>query len=243
MSARTVSLLVILFIFLFLFNGFFDFAGYQLDRVYLTISTFLFSVFNGFFISRQSSRYSEIRNRLSRFDASMSIIFRESSHLNEEEHATITKVIRDYYSTLLKHKDWAYYYFTHKSNLVIDLHNYIHLYSKNGMDNLRGEAIKNMLRTLDDVQITRKMLVSLKEETIPRLQQFFIYTLATMLFLAILTLPSKGLVLASIIKSVYIITVFTVVVLLKKFDDLTLFEGSIGEHSAKDVLSILDGKK
>jgi hypothetical protein len=34
-----------------------------------------------------------------------------------------------------------------------------------------------------------------------------------------------------------------VVILLKKFDDLSLFEGTIGEHSAKDVIRIIDGEK
>jgi hypothetical protein len=100
-----------------------------------------------------------------------------------------------------------------------------------------------MMGVLDDAQIVRKVLVSLKEETIPKLQQIFIYVLAVILFLAVLTLPSRDLVLASLLKSVYMITILMVVILLKKFDDLTLFEGTIGEHSAKDVLSIIDGEK
>ena len=74
-------------------------------------------------------------------------------------------------------------------------------------------------------------------------KQIFIYVLAVILFLAILTLPSKDLFLASLLKSVYMMTVVIVVVLLKKFDNLTLFEGTIGEHSAKDVLSIIEGEK
>lgn len=243
MNFRIILSLFLVSAFFFLFNGYVDFAGYQIDRVYLTVSTFLFSVFNGFFISRQSNRYTEIRNGLSRFDANMSIIFRESTHLSKDEHETITRMIREYYSTALKHKDWSYYYFTHKSTLITQLHEYVQVCANNGLDGLRGEVLKNILRTLDDVQVTRKLLVSLKEETIPKLQQFFIYVLALILFLAILTLPSKGLVLASLIKSVYIISVITVVVLLKKFDNLTLFEGTIGDHSAKDVLSIIDGKR
>jgi hypothetical protein len=100
-----------------------------------------------------------------------------------------------------------------------------------------------MMGVLDDAQIVRKVLVSLKEETIPRLQQIFIYVLAVILFLAVLTLPSRDLVLASLLKSVYMMTIVMVVILLKKFDDLTLFEGTIGEHSAKDVLEIIGGEK
>jgi hypothetical protein len=235
--------MVSLGVFFFFLNGFFDLAGYQLDRVYITVSTFLFTVFNGFFISRQSTRYSEIRNNLSRFDADMSILFRESTHLSHKEQEQVNTLLRDYYTSVLKEKDWAYYYFTHKSNLISSLHLTLGVYAKAGMDGIRGETIKNMLRTLDDVQLVRKTLISLKEETVPRFQQFFIYMLASLVFLAIMTLPSRDMVLASCMKSSYMVTIISVVILLKKFDNLTLFEGSLGEHSAKDVLAILDGNK
>jgi len=239
---RLVIVLSGVTIVLFFFNGFFDLASYQLDKVYLTVSTFLFSIFNGFFISRQSSRYSEIRSNLSRFDADMSIIYRESSHLTKEEHQHVGSVIRDYYQAILKSKNWAYY-FTHKSNLLSGLHASLGVYGEIGMDKMRGESVRKMMGALDDMQIIRKVLVSLKEETIPRFQQFFIYVLAVILFLAVMTLPSQGMVLAALLKSVYMVTIITVVILLKKFDDLTLFEGTIGEHSAKDVVAIIDGEK
>lgn len=241
-TSTLITLLSLLFVVFFFINASTDFASNQLDKVYLTVSTFLFSVFNGFFISRQSSRYSEIRNSLSRFDADMSVIYRESSHLSQEEHSHIGSTLKDYYTTILQKKDWAYY-FTHKSTLISGLHSYIGVCGEAGMDKVRGESIRIIMKTLDDIQIIRKTLVSLKEETIPRLQKLFIYLLAVILFIAILSLPSKGMMLASIMKSVYMITVITVVILLKKFDNLTLFEGTIGEHSAKDVLGIIEGGK
>ena len=239
---KLIVILSGIFIVCFFFNGFFDLSSYQLDKVYLTVSTFLFSIFNGFFISRQSSRYSEIRSNLSRFDADMSIVFRESSHLTKEEHTYFGEIIRGYYLSIIKSKDWAYY-FTHKSTLLTSLHVYLEKCGEVSMDKVRGESIRKILGVLDDIQIIRKVLVSLKEETIPGFQQFFIYLLAVILFLAVMTLPSQGLVLAALLKSVYMITIITVVILLKKFDNLTLFEGTIGEHSARDVLSIIDGEK
>lgn len=242
MNNRYITFFVSTFFIFFFVNGYFDLSGYKLDGVYLTVSTFLFSVFNGFFISRQSSRYSEIRTNLSRFDANMSIIFRESAHLEKEEHEYIKEIITNYYKSMLSKKDWAYY-FTHKSTLVASLHEYMGVCGEKNMDKVRGESIRVIMKTLDDIQVIRKALVSLKEETIPQLQQAFIYVLAVILFLAVLTLPSKGMVLASVIKSVYMVTVVLVVVLLKKFDDLTIFEGTIGEHSANDMLSIVEGRK
>lgn len=242
MSKRLIVTLGALFVVFFFYNGFFDFSKYGLDKVYLTVSTFLFSVFNGFFIARQSTRYSEIRNNLSRFDADMTIAYRESSHLEKEEHTHVGNIIREHYEMLLRKKDWTYY-FTHKSSLISSLHAYIQVCGDINMDKVRGESMRKMMGTLDDAQVVRKVLVSLKEETIPRLQQIFMYVLAVILFLAVLTLPSKDLVLASLLKSVYMMTVVMVVILLKKFDDLTLFEGTIGEHSAKDVIQIIDGEK
>lgn len=242
MTKKLAVILSVLFLVFFFINGFFDMSNSQLGGIYLTVSTFLFSVFNGFFISRQSNRYSEIRSNLSHFDADMTIIYRESSHLEKHEHEHIGGIIKEYYQTLLTKKDWTYY-FTHKSDLISSLHAYIQICGDVNMDKVRGESMRKMMGVLDDVQIIRKILVSLKEETIPRLQQVFIYVLAVILFLAILTLPSKDLVLASLLKSVYMMTVVIVVILLKKFDDLTLFEGTIGEHSAKDVLSIIEGEK
>jgi hypothetical protein len=172
----------------------------------------------------------------------MTIVFREASHLEKDEHAHIGNIIREHYEILLKKKDWSYY-FTHKSNLISSLHAYIQVCGDVNMDKVRGESMRKTMTTLDDAQIVRKLLVSLKEETIPKLQQIFIYVLAVVLFLAVLTLPSKDLVLASLLKSVYMMTIVMVVILLKKFDDLSLFEGTIGEHSAKDVIRIIDGEK
>jgi hypothetical protein len=120
MSKKLIGILSGLFIFFFFFNGYLDFSTYGLDNVYLTVSTFLFSVFNGFFVSRQSTRYSDIRNNLSRFDADMTIVYRESSHLKKEEQKHIGNTIREHYEILLKKKDWSYY-FTHKSNLILFL--------------------------------------------------------------------------------------------------------------------------
>jgi hypothetical protein len=100
-----------------------------------------------------------------------------------------------------------------------------------------------MLHTLDDVQGVRKQLISLKEETIPHFQQYFMYMLGFVLLAAIATLPSAGNVIASLLKSVFMITILCVMILLRKFNDLSLFEKKIGEHSAQDVLDIMKGNK
>lgn len=86
-------------------------------------------------------------------------------------------------------------------------------------------------------------MVALREERIPAFQWMLIYLLTAILMLTVSTIPSALLLLGSIIKAAFIISVLIVAVLLKKLDELRLFEGTIGEHSAQDVVEIIDGKK
>ncbi len=72
-------------------------------EILLTISTFLFSIFTGFFIARQGNRYSAIRNRITEFDGNMSSIYRQFSHLTNELQKEVKKIIQDHYLKILKH--------------------------------------------------------------------------------------------------------------------------------------------
>lgn len=76
-----------------------DITGYDIDKIYISVTTFLFSIFNGFFISRQASRYNEIRNTFSKIDAKLSSIYRNSTHLSKEMVKRVSKTILDYYET------------------------------------------------------------------------------------------------------------------------------------------------
>ena len=86
-------------------------------------------------------------------------------------------------------------------------------------------------------------MVALREERIPGLQWVLIYVLSIILILTVSTISSAFLLLGSAIKAAFIVSVLMVAVLLKKLDGLKLFEGVIGEHSARDVVAIIEGKK
>jgi hypothetical protein len=67
--------------FIVLFAGL-SYAYYRFDfileshNLFLSLSTFLFAIFSGFFIARQGRRYSQLRDEISRFDGSASAIYR-----------------------------------------------------------------------------------------------------------------------------------------------------------------------
>src|SRR3989338_7338811 len=74
----------------------------SIDKLFLTISTFLFSIFSGFFISRQAARYSDIRKSLAAIDGNMSAMYRASGHLGADFQSKVGGVIKEYYELILK---------------------------------------------------------------------------------------------------------------------------------------------
>jgi len=88
------------------------------DRVFLSISTFLYSIFTGFFISRQASRFNRVRETVTRFDGLMSNIYRTSGHISASLQTEIGIVIKAHYEKIFSSKQWNYH-FTKKINHAV----------------------------------------------------------------------------------------------------------------------------
>lgn len=214
----------------------------NVDKIFLTLSTFLFALFTGFFISRQAGRYGEIRRLTADFDGNMSGIYRLYQHLGQDAQQASGDIIKDYYKKITKN-GWDYA-FTHKTNTLTDLHNLIeNTINKQGSDGLKGTVASRVVVGLQEMQKTRKNMVALREERIPKFQWMLIYLLSIILILTVSVIPSTLLLLGSVIKAAFILSILMVDVLLDKLDKLKLFEGAIGEHSAQDVVAIIEGKK
>ena len=213
---------------------------FSVNMVYLSLGTFLFSIFNGFFISRQANRYNEIRNYISKIDANLTILYRESTHIGGAFTKKIGKIILEYYET--RKKGWNDY-IKHKSTTITDIHKTIDSEYKKNNENIHGEAMRKMLVVVDDLQVQRKALVTLSEERVTRYQYTIVLLLASVLIASFSSINTQGVIADSFIKSVLITTVGVVIWTLHQFDELRIFEGMIGEHSAKDVVEIIKGKK
>lgn len=114
-------LAIILFIVLSTVYYFISFGANNSSQIFLTISTFLFAIFAGFFISRQGSRYSAIRDQIAKFDGEMSSIFRQFGHLSIKAQDKAKEIIKKHYQKILTNKAWDYH-FLHKSNTITSLH-------------------------------------------------------------------------------------------------------------------------
>ncbi|MDQ5962826.1 MAG: hypothetical protein QG653_633 [Patescibacteria group bacterium] len=222
------------------YSSFFFSPMFEVDRTYLSSATFLFSVFNGFFIARQANRYNDVRNLVSKIDANLSIIYRESTHIGGAFTKKIGSIILGYYE--MRKKGWNDY-IMHKSTTIADFHKAIDAQYKKANDGIKGEAMRKMMLVIDDMQIQRKALITLNEEKVTRYQYTIVFLLAVVLVAMFLSLDTSGHLVESFMKGVLISVVGVVVWMLHKFDELHVFEGVVGEHSARDVIDIIAGNK
>jgi hypothetical protein len=212
-------------------------------QTFLTISTFLFAIFTGFFISRQGKRYTSIRDQIAIFDGELTSCYRQFGHLGKAAQKASAKIIKQHYEKIVKNNAWDYH-FNNKSNTITSLHQLAEKHSGNKpLPSLKHLALQRVLTALETLQRSRKSMVSLYTERIPRFQWILVDLLAVILFITVSTIPSEGYFLGAILKGAFCSSVIFIIILLREFDRLNFFEKTIGEHSAKDILEILSGKK
>lgn len=207
----------------------------------LTISSFLFAVFTGFFMSRQGDRYSSIREAIANFDGSLTALYRDFGHISKELQSRAADVIRRHYATIVKERAWDWH-FTHKSDTIVSLHGVLE--EADALDTsstVKSQAVEGVRTALDQLQTVRKNMIGLHVERIPAFQWALILILGAVLLVSIAGVPSS--IFGSVLKGAFGTSVILIVVLLRDFDGLRFFEGAIGTSSAEDILGILDGRR
>lgn len=208
----------------------------------LSIATFLFAIFAGFFISRQGSRYTQIREFLGKFDGSVSSLYRMSSHFGVKFQTRLAEIIRFEYTHFLDTGDWDIY-LSKRSTFLTDIHEAIDGLKRTKSTPVADAALMRMFAALQDLQVVRKEMIALQHERIPLTQWIMIYTLACILVVIIALIQIEPAVLASVLKGVFTTIVFITVIMLHQFDELTFFDATIGEATNRDVLEIVEGKR
>jgi len=211
--------------------------------MFLTVSTFIFAIIIGFFISRQNTRHNDIRSIISEFDGNLSALYRGFESLGGVAKKQAGLIIKKHYQKILTTKQWNWH-FLHKSKTIIDLNNLlIKIGGKKRYPTVQTEIINNMIHSLDSLQVTRKRMVSLNVERMPKSEWMLTVLLAGVLLFSLWLIPTHQEIITSVIKGVFGALVVQMVILLYGLDNLALFEGVLGESSAQDILGIIAGKK
>lgn len=213
------------------------------EKVFLTASTFFFAVLAGFFISRQGQRYSSIRDKLTAFDGNMSFIYRSLCHFGPSAQKKGSIIMKHHYLPILEKRLWDYS-FTHKTTTITDLHALFEDITKdNNFTPIQNAVLIQSMVALRESQLARKNLVALEEERVPMPQWFLILFLGIILLVVLWAVPSYNDLIVALLKGAFGGITVVVLIILWELDHLDFFEGTIGEHSARDVLNIIEGER
>ena len=231
----------LIFIFLSTIFYFVTFGLVEKNSLFLTITTFLFSIFAGFFISRQGTRYAAMRRDIADFDGEISNIHRDFEHFGKPVFTKAKKIIRRDYEKILDENEVWDFTFNKDATIIADFHNLLKAVPKKGTD-VQTQAISKILGSLRKLQIIRKRIIIMYKERIPTFQWILLIILACILLVSVAAIPSYHNIIASLLKGIFVCAITFVFILLEELNKLNLFERIVGEDSAKDVLAIINKK-
>jgi len=213
------------------------------DRVFLSISTFLYSIFTGFFISRQASRFNKVRETVTKFDGLMSNMYRTSGHISATLQKDMGEVIKAHYEKIFQTKQWNYH-FEHKSTTLSSIHRLLDKHIKEDkVTKLSNQSIGAIVKSLGVAQDVRKSMLALNRERVPVEQWVLILFFVMMLIATVSAMESVGVLLPAILKAAFVISVLSVMFILYRLNNLAFTEDLMGAESAQDVLDIIAGDK
>lgn len=218
-------------------------SSVELASIFLTVSTFIFAILAGFFINRQANRYTSIRNTIANFDGNISALYRSFATLAKAAQKQAGKIIKGHYQKILDEGKWDYH-FTHKSTTITDLNNLLaKTVGNKKYSSLKNETINNMLASLDSLQLARKSMVALQVERMPLGEWILILILMVLQLYSLLLIPTESEIFSTILKAFFGTLIIQIVILLHELDSLKLFEKTLGESSARDIINIIEGKR
>lgn len=217
--------------------------GAEVDKVFLSISTFLFSIFTGFFISRQASRFNRVRETVTKFDGLLSGIYRSGKHINKEFEAGAGEIIIAHYDKVFQTGKWNIH-FLEKSSTLKSLHELLERsVEEDKVTKLSNQSLGAVVKALASCQDVRKQMVALYKERVPFDQWVLIFFFSGILIGTVSTMNSVGLLFPSILKAAFVVSILSVLFILYRLNNLVYTERIMGEESAKDVVGIIHGTK
>lgn len=206
----------------------------------IVATTFFFTLFIGFFISRQNDRYSDITDIIAERDGIYSFLYRVYG-LVPRVQDNMREIIRNHYQRILDSDDWAYNEF-HPSDTITRMTKEMGGLTDEETQSIDGHSYYDGIwDAIKELQQNRKKIISQYHERLAPFQWAIIYVLGVLLAVSFDFVPASNL-LIQILKILFGTAVFISIVLLKELDDLTLFGEHAGRESADDIFRIIGEK-
>ena len=204
-------------------------------------TTFFFTLFIGYFITRQNDRYSQISDQLTTNDGYFSYLYRVTGMVPRVQ-GEIHEIVKSHYEKIIQSGNLAYHV-QHPSNSITRLMASLASVTSDELDAVAAAdgAWQFLFEVISDLQLTRKKILNLYSEKLVSFQWAIIYVLALLLIVSFNFVPSSSS-LVDALKICFGTAVFLSIILLRQLDNLTLFGDTAGMTSAEDVMGIVNEK-
>ncbi|MFZ1971151.1 MAG: hypothetical protein WAU65_03165 [Candidatus Nanoarchaeia archaeon] len=202
----------------------------------IVATTFFFTLFSGFFITRQNDRYTSISDEIANTDGLLILLYRVAYTAAPKCGDKIREILREHYQKILDSGNWAYHLMNPSTTIMKIFDVYANATGKDAerlekFDDAYGSAFS-------DLQVSRKRMVLLAEERLLPLQWALVLILGALMVIAFNFIPNYSIGI-DILKIFFGVAVFFVILLLKQLDDLSIFGKDFNKRTAKDNLRII----
>lgn len=233
-------LVISIFIFLAGYSAYVFFINLNIDNYsdIVVAATFFFTLFSGFFITRQNDRYTAIANEISNTDGLFSLLYRVAGAVPSAQDK-VREALRDHYQKILDSNNWAYH-ILNPSTTITRIFNAYNSATGDDADNLGkfgnafGDAFVN-------IQVSRKRMITLYDEKLLPLHWAIIFILGALMVISLNFIPNHTFVI-NVLKIIFGVAVLLVVLLLKQLNELSIFGRDFNKQTADDILRIIDEK-
>lgn len=203
--------------------------------------TFFFTLFSGFFITRQNDRYTSIAEEISNTDGDFSLLYRIAGVVPWAQDQ-IREALKWHYNKILETNNWAYHILNPSTTITKVFNAYRDVNDKNDDDADKLSHFSDASGgAFDDVQQSRKKMIMLYQQKLLPLQWAIVYLLALLMVVSFNFIPNHTLIV-DLMKIFFGVAVLFVILLLKQLDDLTIFGKDFNKRTANDMLRIIDEK-
>lgn len=233
-------LAVYILVFLIGYSAYVFLVDFNIDKYsdIIVATTFFFTLFSGFFITRQNDRYTAIADEIANTDGLFSLLYRVAGAVPSVQDK-VRGALKDHYQKILDSNNWAY----HILNPSMTITSIFNAYNEVEDDNAEklgqfGDAFGGAFLSL---QVSRKRMVMLYDQRLLVLHWGIIFILGALMVVSFNFIPEHTLFL-NILKIVFGVAALLVVLLLKQLDDLSIFGKNFSKRTANDILRIIEEK-
>ena len=232
--------LISLIVFLVVYSSYVFLFNINVDNYsdIIVAVTFFFTLFAGYFITRQNDRYTSIADEISNTDGTFSLLYRVSGAVPTIQDK-VREALRRHYQKMIDSGNWAYH-IVNPSTTITDVFN-----AYNGATGADAEKLGQFGDAFGggflQIQVSRKKMIMLYHEKLLSLQWTLIYILAGLMVISFNFIPNHTFIV-DVLKIFFGVAVLFVIILLKQLNDLSIFGKDFNKETAEDMLRIIDEK-